>query len=259
MQSAVKNYFGQVNVMVKRDLIHVLRNSESLVMTIFLPIMVTLVFVYVFGGALDEGGDRKAYLNYVLPGILIMAPAFGAYMTGIGVNNDMSKGIVDRFRSMDIRQSSVLTGHIVASLVRNLLGAVIVIVFACLIGFRTEANLIQLLGVSGMSVIYILMITMISLMVGLIGSSPESVGGIMMFVQFAPYVSSAFVPTETMPKALMYFANNQPFTPITNTIRGLLLGGEIGSDGIVALTWCIGIILLCYFVSKYVYEHKTSS
>ncbi len=106
--------------------------------------------------------------------------------------------------------------------------------------------------------VYILMITMISLMVGLLGSSVESVGGIMMFVQFAPYVSSAFVPTETMPKALRYFADHQPFTPVTNTIRGLLIGMETGNDGIIALAWCIGIIVLCFIISMYAYEHKTS-
>lgn len=198
MQSAVKSQVNQLSVMVKRNLLHVVRNSESLVMTLFLPVMVTLVFVYVFGGAFDPGGDRKEYMRYVLPGIIVMTPALGAYMTGVGVNNDMSKGIIDRFRTLDIHQSSVITGHIVSSLIRNLIGAVIVVIFAAIIGFRTDVSILSWVGVIGMSTLYFLMITMLSLMVGLLGSDPESVGGMMMFVQFAPYVSSAFIPTETM-------------------------------------------------------------
>ncbi|MDX1359173.1 MAG: ABC transporter permease, partial [Clostridia bacterium] len=230
----------------------------SLAMTIFLPIMVTLVFVYVFGGALGPGGDRIEYLKFVLPGIIIMAPAFGAYMTAVGVNNDMSKGIIDRFRTMDINQSSVLTGHIFASVIRNILGAIIIISFSYLIGFRADISLIDGLMIAGMVLIYILMITMVSLMVGLVGNSAESVGGIMMFIQFAPYVSSAFIPTETMPKALRYFADYQPFTPIVNTTRGLFFGTDIGLDWLIALAWCLGIVIVCFIISKYAYLHKTS-
>ena len=258
MQRKIKNSTSNVLVMIKRNLIHAIRNPESLVMTIFLPIMVTLLFVYVFGGALGPDGDRIEYLHFVLPGIIIMAPAFGAYMTSIGVNNDMSKGIIDRFRTMNINQSSVLTGHIFASVVRNLLGTIITILFAYLLGFKTDAILIEWFAITGMVVIYILMIAMVSLMIGLLVSNVESVAGVMMFIQFAPYVSSAFIPTETMPQALRYFADYQPFTPIANTIRGLFLGTEIGNDWIIAIAWCLGIIIVSFIVSKYTYEHKTS-
>lgn len=258
MPTLTDNNLSSIRIMIKRNLTHIIRNPEALVMTIFLPIMVTLVFVYVFGGALGPGGDRIQYLNYVLPGIIIMSPAFGAYMTGVGVNNDMSKGIIDRFRTMNINQSSVLTGHIFASVIRNLLGTVIIIAFAYLIGFRADVSLIVGLLITGMVSIYILMITMVSLMVGLLGSNAEAVGGAMMFVQFAPYVSSAFIPTETMPKALRYFADYQPFTPITNTVRGLFFGTDIGYEWLIALAWCIGIIVICFIISKYAYLHKTS-
>lgn len=258
MSTLAKNSMSNIRIMIMRNLIHVIRNPESLAMTIFLPIMVTLVFVYVFGGALGPGGDRKEYLNYVLPGIIIMAPAFGAYMTSIGVNNDMSKGIIDRFRTMNINQSSVLTGHIFASVVRNILGTIIIILFAYLIGFRAEVSLSEWFMIAGIFVIYSLMLSMVSLMVGLLVSNAESVGGAMMFIQFAPYVSSAFIPTETMPKALRYFAEHQPFTPIVNTIRGLFFGTDIGHDWLIALAWCLGIIIVSFIISKYAYLQKTS-
>lgn len=258
MSQAFRSNLTHIGVMVKRDLIHLSRNSESMVMTIFLPIMVTLVFVYVFGGALAQTGDRTEYLKFVLPGILVMSPAFGAYMTGVGVNNDMSKGIIDRFRTMHINQSSVLVGHITASLLRNLIGAVIVIAFAFIIGFRTDVPLTNWIALTGMGLLYFLMITSLSLMVGLLCSSVESVGGILMFVQFAPYVSSAFVPTETMPKMLRYFANNQPFTVIANTLRGLMLGVDTGNEWVAAIFWCVLITAVCLIISKYAYNHKTS-
>lgn len=247
-----------MQVMVKRDLLHLIRNSEALMMIIFLPIMVTAVFVYIFGGALGPGGDRIEYLRYVLPGILVIQPAVVAYMTGVSVNNDMSKGIIDRFRTMDISQSSVLSGHIIASLVRNLMGAIIVILFAYAIGFRTDISILHWFATAAMTMLYILMISMISMMIGLLGSNVESVSGMMMFVQFMPYVSSAFIPTETMPKVLRYFADHQPITLVINTIRGLMLGTEIGSDWISAIIWCIGIIFICFIISKYTYEHRTS-
>lgn len=258
MSQVFKSNITHIGVMVKRDLIHLSRNSESMVMTIFLPIMVTLVFVYVFGGALAQTGDRTEYLRFVLPGILVMSPAFGAYMTGVGVNNDMSKGIIDRFRTMHINQSSVLVGHITASLLRNLIGAIIVVVFAVLIGFRTDVPLTNWIALTGMGLLYFLMITSLSLMVGLLCSSVESVGGILMFVQFAPYISSAFVPTETMPEVLRYFANNQPFTVITNSFRGFMLGIDTGSNWIVAVIWCVLITAVCLVISKYAYDGKTS-
>ncbi len=258
MPALADTSMNSIRVMIKRNLIHVIRNPESLAMTFFLPIMVTLVFVYVFGGALGQGGDRIKYLNYVLPGIIIMAPAFGAYMTAVGVNNDMSKGIIDRFRTMNISQSSVLIGHIFASVIRNILGAIIIVSFSYLIGFRADVSLINGFLIAGMVVIYILMITMVSLMIGLLGRNAETVGGAMMFIQFTPYVSSAFVPTETMPKALRYFADYQPFTPITNTTRGLFFGTDIGNDWLIALAWCLGIIIVSFIISKYAYLHKTS-
>lgn len=257
MLLAVKKNVVQINVMVRRNLIHVLRNSESLTMTFVLPIMVTLLFVYVFGGALGSG-NRSEYLRYVLPGILIMSPAFGVYMTGIEVNNDMSKGIIDRFKTLDINQSSVIVGHMITSVVRNLLGTIFVVLFAVLIGFRTDVSVLNWLCGLGMMTLYILMISMISIVVGLFGKSPESVGGFMMLIQFAPYVSSAFVPTETMPAGLRAFSNHQPFTKVANTMRSLMLGTHSGRDWIYALLWCALVTILCLVLSRHLYQKKTT-
>lgn len=258
MQLVIRRNINHTLVMIKRNLIHLLRNPEAMVMTALLPILLTLVFVYAFGGALDPGGDRTAYLKYVLPGIVVMIPSFGAYIIGVSVYSDMSEGINDRFRTMNIHQSSVLGGHMIASLLRNIIGVIIVIAFAYLIGFRTDVSAMNWLAVTGICMLYFAMIISLSIMVGLLVGSAESVSGVLMFVQLAPYVSSTFVPTETMPKALASFANYQPFTPITNTIRGLMLGNEIGNDWMIAIAWCVGITVVCLVISMHVYKHKTT-
>ena len=245
-------------VMMKRNFVHTFRNPESIIMTIMLPILVLFVFVYVFGGAISEGGDRNAYLQYIVPGMVAMQIVFCSYMTSVSVCNDMSKGIIDRFRAMNINSLAVLTGQLFAAVVRNAIGIVVMLLTAFLMGFEPKANFIEWIAIVGMIVLFVSSISWISIMLGLLAKTPESASGTNMFLQFIPYVSSAFLVTSTMPGWLKKFADNQPFTPIVDTIRALFLGYEVGRSGWIAIAWCAGITFICFAVSVYVYKNKTS-
>lgn len=245
-------------VMVKRNFLHTFRNPESIIMTIMLPILVLFVFVYVFGGAIGEGGDRYAYLQYVVPGMVAMQIVFTSYMTSVSVCSDMSKGIIDRFRAMNVSSLAVLSGQLFAAVLRNLLGIVVMLTTAFIMGFEPTRDIINWILVLGMVLLFISSISWISIMLGLMASSPESASGANMFLQFVPYVSSAFLVTETMPNWLKLFADNQPFTPIIDTIRALLLGYNVGNSAWIAIIWCLGITLISITVSMYLYRHKTS-
>lgn len=246
-------------VMVKRNFLHTFRNPESIIMTIMLPILVLFVFVYVFGGAIGEGGDRYQYLQYVVPGMVAMQIVFTSYMTSVSVCTDMSKGIIDRFRVMNISSIAVLSGQLFAAVLRNLLGIVVMLSTAMLIGFEPYKSLLNWIYILGIIVIFVSSISWISIMIGLITSTPESASGANMFLQFVPYVSSAFLVTDTMPKWLKVFADNQPFTPIIDTIRALMLGYDVGSSGWKAIIWCLGISIISIIISMYLYRHKTSN
>lgn len=245
-------------VMMKRNFLHTFRNPESIVMTIMLPILVLFVFVYVFGGAIGEGGDRQAYLQYIVPGMVAMQIVFTSYMTSVSVCNDMSKGIIDRFRAMDISSLAVLTGQLFAAVLRNALGIIVMFIAGLLMGFEPKADLMEWLALAGMIILFVSSISWISIMLGLMANSPESASGANMFLQFVPYVSSAFLVTSTMPGWLKAFADNQPFTPIVDTIRALILGYDVGRNGWIAIAWCLGLTVICSSVSMYLYRHKTS-
>lgn len=245
-------------VMMKRNFLHTFRNPESIVMTILLPVLVLFVFVYVFGGAIGEGGDRQAYLQYIVPGMVAMQIVFTSYMTSVSVCNDMSKGIIDRFRAMDISSFSVLTGQLFAAVLRNALGIVVMFLTALLMGFEPKADALEWFALIGMILLFVSSISWISIMLGLMANTPESASGTNMFLQFVPYVSSAFLLTSTMPRWLRVFADNQPFTPIIDTIRALILGYEAGNSPWIAVAWCVGLTIFCSTVSVYLYRHKTS-
>lgn len=224
---------------IKRSLIHTLRTPDALIMAIALPVVLMLLFTFVFGGAIDGEGQ---YVNYVVPGIILLCAGFGAASVANDVANDMTTGIIDRFRTMPLRATAVITGHVVASLLRNLVATVVVIGVALAVGFRPNASPLEWLAMLGLVALYILAITYLFAAIGLAASSPEAAGGYGFILMFLPYLSSAFVPVDTMPEWLRWISNNQPLTPIIETIRGLLLGTDIGSSGWLALMWC-GIIL----------------
>ena len=224
-----------------RSLRHSVRDVESLLMAVLLPVMLMLVFTFVLGGALDPSGR---YVDYVVPGIILTCAGFGASATAVAVANDMKLGIVDRFRTMPVRASAVLTGHVVASVVRNLVATGIVIAVAVLVGFRPTAQVAQWLGAIGVIALYILAITYLFAAIGLAASSPEAANGYGFVILFVPYLSSAFAPIDTMPEWLQPIAAFQPVTPIVETIRGLVMGTPVGSAWAWSLAWCVAILVV---------------
>jgi ABC-2 type transport system permease protein len=238
---------------IKRSLLHTLRTPDALIMAIALPTMLMLLFTFVFGGAIEPGGS---YVDYVVPGIILLCAGFGAASTAVDVANDMTEGIIDRFRTMPIRASSVITGHVVSSLVRNLVATAIVIAVAVLVGFRPTGSALEWVAMFALVAAYILAITYLFAAIGLASSSPEAASGYGFFLMFLPYLSSAFVPVDSMPEWLQWIAENQPLTPIIETIRGLLLGTEIGASGWLAVGWCAVILAVAVVLTRILFRSK---
>jgi ABC-2 type transport system permease protein len=228
-------------VFIGRSLRFSLRNIESLLMAIMLPIILMLLFTYVFGGALDPSGN---YVNYVVPGIILLCAGFGSSSTAVDVALDMTNGVIDRFRTMPIHSMSVITGHVVASLARNLLATGVVIGVALLVGFQPSANVIQWLGAIGIITLFIFAFTWLFAAIGLVTGSPSAASGYGFILLFLPYLSSAFVPTNTMPKWLQGVANHQPITPVIETIRGLMTDSSIQGSVWWAIGWCLIILIV---------------
>jgi ABC-2 type transport system permease protein len=242
--------------MIWRTLRPITRNIESLLIGFILPINILLLFVYVFGGAIDTGATT--YINYVVPGIIILAAGYGAAKTAENVSLDMAVGLIDRFRSLPILSASVLIGHVATSIVRNLLSTVLVIAVALLIGFRPSAGPLAWFAALGILLLYILAISWLGVVVGLAAKSVEGASAFSFFVLFTPYISSAFVPTETMPKGLHLFAENQPYTHVIEVIRALTTGGPIGSHSWLAVAWTGGIMIASYAVAVYLFKRKAT-
>lgn len=228
-------------VFIGRSIRHSLRNIESLMMAIMLPVMLMLLFTYIFGGALDPTGN---YVNYVVPGIILLCAGFGSSSTAVDVASDMTNGIINRFRTMPISSISVITGHVAASLARNLLATCMVIGVALLVGFRPNATFIEWLGAIGVIILFILTFTWLFAAIGLVTGSPSAASGYGFALLFLPYLSSAFVPTNTMPSWMQGFANHQPITPVIETIRGLLMGTPVLHNGWWAIGWCSVLLVM---------------
>ncbi|WP_265522309.1 ABC transporter permease [Oerskovia flava] len=242
----VRHLVADTGTMIGRSLRLVRRDPDELLLAVLLPVMMMLLFVYVFGGAMQVGTD---YITYATPGVILLCAGYGASNTALAVQQDMAGGIVDRFRSLPIASSTMLTGHVVASVVKNLVSTVIVFGVAFLIGFRADATALEWCGAIAMIVLYVLAITWVATFVGVLAHTPAAAGGFGFFMLFLPYVSSAFVPPETMPSWMRGFAENQPITSVIETTRGLLVG--TGSDGSpvtdlgptawLAVAWTAGI------------------
>jgi ABC-2 type transport system permease protein len=224
-------------IFVGRSTRHSLRSVDALVTSIALPVVILLLFVYVFGGALRPAGG---YVDYVVPGIILLCAGFGSSTTAVKVNEDMTSGVIDRFRSMPIAGSAVLAGHVVASVARNLVSTVVVLGVALVVGFRPGSEPLAWLAVVALLALYMTAVSWLAAAFGLIARSAEGAGAFSFFIMFLPYLSSAFVPTDTMPPALQGIADHQPVTPIIETLRGLMMGTPVGNDWIVALGWCLG-------------------
>ncbi|KAF0845990.1 ABC transporter permease [Nocardia caishijiensis] len=242
--------------MLDRNIRHTLRSPDTMIMTIALPVMILLMFVYVFGGAMRVDG---AYIDYVVPGIILLCAGFGASTTAVALSTDLAEGIVDRFRAMAITRSAVLTGHVVESVLRNLVTSAIVIGVAVVLGFRPTTDPVRWLGVAGLLAMFVFALSWLSAGLGLLARNPEAANGFTFFFMFLPYVSSAFVPTSTMPTWLHTFAENQPVTPVIETMRGLLMGTPIGDSGVLAVLWCAGIAAPGYLAARWMYQRRTGS
>jgi ABC-2 type transport system permease protein len=240
------------STMVRRQLKRLLRYPSMTVQLVVTPVIILLLFVYVFGGTLGNGlgGGRDAYINYVVPGILLMAAATAATGTAVMVATDMTEGIIARFRTMRISRASVLTGHVVGSVIQQLLGLAFLIGIAFAIGFRPNATLAEWLGAAGLLTLFIVAITWLSVALGLKSPTPEAASNAPMPLVFLPFLGSGFVPTDSMPTGLRWFAEYQPFTPIMETVRGLLLGTSIGNSAGIATAWCAGIGVISYLWAK---------
>jgi len=214
-----------------------------------------LLFVYVFGGAMSSRlGAATSYVNYLVPGILMMTLGSGCAATAIGVNMDMTEGIVARFRIMSISRASVLTGRVVGSMIRTLISVVLVIGVALLIGFRPSAGPAQWLAAFGFIALLTLALTWLAIAFGMSAKSVAGANSSTLLLQFGPFISSGFVPPDTMPVGVRWFAENQPFTSMIETMRGLLLGTPIGNSAYIAIAWCIAIALIGYLWSRTAYN-----
>lgn len=238
---------------ISRSFIHSVRDVEALLMAVVLPTMLMLMFTYIFGNAIDPSGG---YVDYVVPGIILLCAGFGASSTAIAVSRDMTTGIIDRFRTMPIRSGAVLTGHVVASLVRNLFATGVVIAVALLVGFRPVASPIEWVAAFGIIALYILAITYLFAAIGLAASTPDAASGYGFILLFLPYVSSAFVPVATMPEWLQWIAENQPITPVIETIRALLLDTPLDDSAWWAVGWCLGIIAVSVIWGAWLFRRK---
>jgi ABC-2 type transport system permease protein len=240
------------STMVRRQLKRLLRYPSMTVQLIATPVIILIVFVYVFGGTLGAGlgGGRDVYVNYVVPGILLMAVATAATGTAVMVATDMTEGIVARFKTMRISRASVLTGHVVGSVIQQLLGMTVVIGVALAMGFSPNATAVEWLAAAGLLTLFVVAVTWLSVALGMKSPTPEAASNAPMPLILLPFLGSGFVPTDSMPTVLRWFAEYQPFTPVMETVRGLLLGTPIGNSGAIATAWCAGIAAVSYLWAK---------
>ena len=241
-------------VLFKRSLRHVLRSPDTIITTAVTPIAMLLLFVYVFGGAIDVGGAN--YVTYLLPGILLITVASGIAYTAFRLFTDVSGGIVERFQSMPISRPAVLWSHVLTSLVANLVSLVLVIVVALAIGFRSGAGVLSWLAVLGVMTLFTLALTWLALIPGLTARSVDGVSGFSYPLIFLPFISSAFVPTDGMPGPVRWFAEHQPVTPIVNTLRSLFTQQPVGQDGWLTVAWCLVLLAVAYVLATRIYARR---
>ncbi|MBS1895581.1 MAG: ABC transporter permease [Actinobacteria bacterium] len=251
-----RQFIDNTGVLLGRSLRHVLRSPDTIITTAIMPIAFLLLFVYVFGGAIKAGSG--SYVDYLLPGILLITIASGISYTAFRLFLDMKSGIFERFQSMPIARSSVLWAHVLTSLVANAVSVLVVVAVAVLIGFRSDAGPAEWLAIAGILLFFTLMMTWIAVIPGLTARSADGASAFSYPLIFLPFISSAFVPTDSMPGAVRAFAENQPVTAIVDSIRDLFAGQPVGSDIWVALGWCVGILAVAYAFAMVTYRRKIS-
>jgi ABC-2 type transport system permease protein len=253
-----------VGVMITRCVRRSLRDPEAFFTALMLPVILMLLFVYVFGGAMSsQATSTSQYVNYVVPGLIVLCAGFGAGTTAVAVATDMSSGIVDRFRSMPIASSSVLAGHIAASLARNLLATALVIGVALAVGWHPSASPAHWLAAAGMIIAFILAISWLAAAAGLLVKTPEAANSVTFVIMFLPYLSTAFVPARTMTPVLRPIAANQPFTPVIETMRGLwtgrtATGASLGHEALLAVAYCAVILAVSVASASYLFRRRSA-
>ncbi|HZN74834.1 MAG TPA: ABC transporter permease [Micromonosporaceae bacterium] len=250
------HFFGDTAVLTRRSLRHITRSLDTIITTTIMPIAFMLLFVYVFGGAINSGAE--SYVDYLLPGILLITIASGISYTAFRLFLDMKSGIFERFQSMPIARSSVLWAHVLTSLVANLISVVVVVLVALLMGFRSGAGLAAWLAVAGILILFTLALTWIAVIPGLSAKSADGASAFAYPLIFLPFISSAFVPTDTMPGPVRAFAEYQPVTLIVNAVRDLFTQQPVGTDIWIALAWCVGILVVAYVFAMATYRRKIS-
>ncbi|MDF1604415.1 ABC transporter permease [Nocardioides sp. YIM 152315] len=256
MPTTIRRGVADAAALSGRSLRHILRSPDTIVTTAVTPIALLLLFVCVFGGAIDTGGEE--YVNYLLPGILLITVATGISYTAYRLFMDVSGGIFERFQSMPIARSAVLWGHVVTSVVANLLALALVLLVALAIGFRTGAGVLAWLGVVGILVLFTLTLTWLAVIPGLTAKSVDAVSGFSYPLIFLPFISSAFVPTAGMPGPVGWFAEHQPVTSIVDTLRDLFAGQPVGTDIWVALGWCVGLLAVAYLGAMRAHDRRVA-
>jgi len=245
---------GDTAVLTGRSLRHILRSPDTILTTAVTPIAIMVLFVFVFGGAIDTGS--VPYIDYLLPGILLITIASGIAYTAYRLFLDLQGGIFERFQSMPIARSSVLWGHVLTSLVANLVSIVIVVAAALLMGFRTGASVLAWLAVAGILLLFTLALTWLAVIAGLAAKTVDGASAFSYPLIFLPFVSSAFAPTDTMPAPVAWFAENQPVTSIVDTIRALFAQQPVGTEIWIALAWCVGILIVAYALATTIYRRR---
>lgn len=252
METTKRYFFSDMSVMLGRSMHHIFRSMDTILTVCITPIAMMLLFVYVFGGAIQTGTDN--YVNYLLPGILLMAIASGISYTAYRLFMDMQRGIFERFHSMPIARSSALWGHVLTSLVSNAISVVVIIVVALIMGFRSSAGVLSWLAVAGIFALFTLALTWVAAIAGLTAKTADGSIAFSYPIIFLPFISSAFVPTASMPGPVRAFAENQPVTSIVATIRALLSNQPVGNEIWVALAWCLGILVVAYAFAMRAYK-----
>ncbi|OMD79716.1 ABC transporter permease [Paenibacillus odorifer] len=254
MEMIKKHFFSDMSVMLGRSMRHILRSMDTIITVTIMPIAFMLLFVYVFGGAIQAGTDN--YVNYLLPGIILIAIASGVTYTAYRLFNDVQKGIFQRFHSMPIARSTLLWGHVLTSLISNAISVSVIILVALIMGFRSSAGVLSCLAVAGILILFTLALTWVAAIAGLSAKSVDGATAFSYPIIFLPFISSAFVPTESMPPVVRAFAENQPVTSIVEAVRSLLMGQPVGNDIWGAIIWCIAILVVAYLIAMRVYKHK---
>jgi ABC-2 type transport system permease protein len=247
-------FLTETSALTARTLRHVTRSVDTIITTAIMPIAIMLLFVYVLGGAIDTGAP--SYLTYLLPGVLLITIASGVSYTAFRLFTDVESGIFERFRSMPIARSGLLWAHVLTSLTANLVSLVIVVGIALLMGFRTGAGILAWLAIASILTLFTLALTWLAIVPGLTATSVEGASAFSYPLILLPFISSAFVPTDTMPGPLRWFAEHQPVTPIVDTIRDLLTQQPVGPGIWTALAWCVGLLAAAYVLARLTYRRR---